>query len=258
MNDQKFDINSLRIASPCSVGWENMTGNERTRHCELCSLNVYNVSELTTIQVERLIQAREGRLCIRMYRRSDGTVLTRDCPVGLRAVQKRVARFAGATLATVLGLFSVSFGQKADKDPIDASKVKIVRTMHQELESELTGTITDTVGAVIPGGEIKLLRKDDKKPITARANDEGVYLFKGLSAGVYSLEVPSSKGFSAKKITNIEIHTNESITLNIPLVVSEEGVVVGIFVSEEDSLIDTTSTSVTTTISGRRLDSIPR
>src|SRR5437773_12576574 len=98
MNDKKFDVKSLRVASPCSVGWENMSGDERTRYCDQCSLNVYNISSLTTSEVEDLILKREGRLCIMIYRRADGTVLTRDCPVGLRAVQKRVARFAGATL----------------------------------------------------------------------------------------------------------------------------------------------------------------
>src|SRR5258706_15038909 len=112
MTNKKFDVNSLRVASPCSVGWEMMTGDERARHCQLCSINVYNVSALSAAEVESLVLKREGRLCIRMYRRADGTVLTKDCPVGLRAIQKRAARFAGATLATILGLFSVSFGQK--------------------------------------------------------------------------------------------------------------------------------------------------
>ena len=43
MNKQTFDINKLRIASPCPVGWETMKGDARTRHCDLCQLNVYNV-----------------------------------------------------------------------------------------------------------------------------------------------------------------------------------------------------------------------
>src|SRR5258706_13383034 len=120
MTDKKFDVNSLRVASPCSVGWETMTGDERTRHCQLCSLNVYNVSALATAEIENLILTHEGRLCIRMYRRADGTVLTKDCPVGLRAIQRRATRFAGAALAAILGLFSISFGQKEDKNSTNA------------------------------------------------------------------------------------------------------------------------------------------
>src|SRR5215203_982280 len=120
MTKQTFDINKLRVAAPCSVSWEAMTGDERARHCDSCQLNVYNISEMTRAEAEDLITGREGRLCIRLYKRADGTVLTKDCPVGLRAYQKRIARFAGAALATVLGLFSVSFGQKDDKKAVDA------------------------------------------------------------------------------------------------------------------------------------------
>src|SRR5262245_30988553 len=107
MRSSNFDVNELRVASPCSVGWENMSGDERQRHCDLCELNVYNLSGMTAREVDRLITDREGRLCIRMFRRADGTVITRDCPVGLRAVRKRVATFAGAAITAVLGLFSV-------------------------------------------------------------------------------------------------------------------------------------------------------
>ena len=30
----------------------------------------------------KLVEEREGRLCIRFYQREDGTVLTSDCPAG--------------------------------------------------------------------------------------------------------------------------------------------------------------------------------
>ena len=56
MVKQEFDINSLRIATPCPVGWETMKGDERKRFCDLCSLNVYNFSEMTTAEVETLVR----------------------------------------------------------------------------------------------------------------------------------------------------------------------------------------------------------
>ena len=177
MNGQKFDVNSLRVASPCSVGWETMSGDERTRHCHLCSLNVYNVSALTPAEVENLILKREGRVCIRMYRRADGTVLTKDCPVGFRAIQKRAARLAGALLAVVLGLFSIWFGQKEDRNSIDISKIKIVRTVNQGQESELTGKVIDPNGAVIPSVEIRLYKNGNKKPLITKSDEGGDYSF---------------------------------------------------------------------------------
>ena len=37
----------------------------------------------------------EGSPCVRFYRRFDGTVLTADCPVGLRKLRFRRAAIAG-------------------------------------------------------------------------------------------------------------------------------------------------------------------
>jgi hypothetical protein len=83
-----------------------MAGNERVRYCDLCELKVYNLSGMTRRQAEALVSNAEGRLCVRFYRRADGTILTRNCPVGLRALKQRASKIAGATLSAVLGFFA--------------------------------------------------------------------------------------------------------------------------------------------------------
>ena len=92
-------LDNIQVAAPCPMSWEKMTGDERVRCCQECKLNVYNLSDMTRAEAERLIASREGRLCVRFYRRADGTILTRDCPRGLRALSERVSRIAGAVLA---------------------------------------------------------------------------------------------------------------------------------------------------------------
>jgi hypothetical protein len=100
-------LESLTIASPCAASWADMTGDERVRHCGLCDQAVYNLSDMTRAEAEALVRGRTGRLCARLYRRSDGTVMTRDCPVGrLRTVRRRVAAAVGAVgvlLVTLVG-----------------------------------------------------------------------------------------------------------------------------------------------------------
>jgi hypothetical protein len=59
-------------------------------------LNVYNLSGMTRFEAESLIAQNEGRLCVRFYRRRDGSIITKDCPVGLRAIQRRVSYLAKA------------------------------------------------------------------------------------------------------------------------------------------------------------------
>lgn len=96
MDQRAFDLDSVKVASPCSEAWEKMSGDERARFCAACSLTVYNLSAMSRADAEALILKKEGRLCVRFYRRADGTILTADCPVGLAAVRRRVALYAAA------------------------------------------------------------------------------------------------------------------------------------------------------------------
>src|SRR5215470_16980060 len=108
---RKFDnpLDNIRVASPCPANWDEMLGTDRKRYCGECKLNVYNLSDMTRAEAERLLTESEGRLCVRYYRRADGTVLTRDCPVGWRAVKARVSRVATAAFSIMAGLFGGIF-----------------------------------------------------------------------------------------------------------------------------------------------------
>jgi hypothetical protein len=99
-------LEGVRVAAPCPADWDKMVGDERMRYCGQCSLHVYNLSGMTKREAEGLVANAEGRLCVRYYRRADGSILTRNCPVGLRAVKQRVSRIAGAALSAVLGFFA--------------------------------------------------------------------------------------------------------------------------------------------------------
>jgi hypothetical protein len=73
-------LDEIRIATPCRANWDEMPGDDRVRSCALCSRAVYNIAALTSSEAASLIANREGRLCLRLFRRADGTVVTSDCP----------------------------------------------------------------------------------------------------------------------------------------------------------------------------------
>lgn len=104
----RFDspLNNLKVASPCPADWNGMYGNDRKRFCGECKLNVYNLSGMTRDDAENLILQSEGRLCVRFYQRTDGTVITKDCPVGLAKVRQKMTRFAVAACSLVLTFFA--------------------------------------------------------------------------------------------------------------------------------------------------------
>lgn len=114
----KYDspLDNIRIASPCSANWDEMFGNERMRFCGQCKLNVYNISGMTRDAAENLVMNAEGRLCVRFYRRIDGTIITENCPVGWARVRQRAKVYATAAFSLILsllgGLFFVSLFSK--------------------------------------------------------------------------------------------------------------------------------------------------
>ncbi len=125
-------LENITIAAPCHVNWDDMTGDEQTRFCNQCEKNVYNLSEMSRDEAERFMMEKEGKVCIRMYVRHDGTVITDDCPVGLRkakralqAAQRRILKTVAACTALVSSTFfgGIALAQKS-KEPAPAAPNK--------------------------------------------------------------------------------------------------------------------------------------
>ncbi len=114
-------LDSVKIASPCSQDWNEMIGTERKRFCGECKLNVYNLSGMPRNEAENLLLNSEGRLCVRFFRRADGTVLTKDCPVGWQAIKQRVSKtataFASLFFAVLSGIGLANYFSKISTQP---------------------------------------------------------------------------------------------------------------------------------------------
>jgi hypothetical protein len=118
-NTMRFNIplDQVSVASPCKVSWDSMLGNDQVRFCGQCQQRVFNLSAMTSANAQAIVDQRNGRMCIRFFKRADGTMMARDCPVGLRAIRRRVAMIGSAVLAAVVaglgfGVFS-NFGNGA-------------------------------------------------------------------------------------------------------------------------------------------------
>lgn len=102
-------LEELTIATPCTASWDAMTGNDRVRHCGSCDLDVFNLSGMTRKEAQQLL-AGTGRVCIRLFKRFDGTVITQDCPTAIARARRRVA----SAIAMAVSLAGVSlFGLSA-------------------------------------------------------------------------------------------------------------------------------------------------
>lgn len=104
-------LDNIRVATPCTADWNQMTGDDRVRHCGQCQKNVYNLSGMMRDEAEALLRERNGDLCVRYYQRQDGTILLADCTVG-RANRNRhrwIAAGAAGLISAGLGAAAVAY-----------------------------------------------------------------------------------------------------------------------------------------------------
>lgn len=182
------EVDRLRIATPCSASWEQMEGDERARHCAVCSLNVYNFAGMTRDEVRALLARTEGRVCARLYRRADGTALTRDCPTGLRALRRRASRAAAAAVTALLSLPAFVFGGASSKKPhleTHGSEVKLTTEQAAAAQQAVFAGVVVINGDPAPGVTVVLHDEATGRAATAVTNAKGAFTFASLNDGSY-------------------------------------------------------------------------
>lgn len=144
-------LGNVRVAAPCKASWERMEGDARVRHCEACKHSVYNLSGMTRSEAEALVSQSEGRLCVRFYRRPDGTMLTQNCPVGTMAIRKRMATTLACTSVLFLTLYSYAsnLARRTVAEPT-ANKTEPMTAYEQARQVEALRRILDRLNPPPP------------------------------------------------------------------------------------------------------------
>jgi hypothetical protein len=84
----------------------------------------------------------------------------------------------------------------------------------------LTGFVTDPSGAGVPKASVRVTSASGTS-YDATSNKEGIYEFKGLPPGVYSLKA-AAKGFALFTKENVQILANQQVQVNISLTIQME------------------------------------
>ena len=244
MSKAQDQLGSLRIAKPCQAAWEGMAGDERVRHCTLCSLNVYNFAEMTRADVRELLVRTEGRVCARLYRRADGTVLTRDCPTGLRAMRQRASRAAAALVAALCTLPAFALAARTTEKPrlkIHGSKVKLeVERIATPQPAVFTGVV-DIGGETFAGVTVTVRDEASKRELTTITDRKGAFKISSLDDGLYRVEVTLA-GLASATMEHLQLRASEVTHANIALRSDLMTVTLG-GISVEPVTMDATSTT---------------
>src|SRR6266704_1223203 len=116
------------------------------------------------------------------------------------------------------------------------------------------GTVTDKSGAAVVGAEVVITNAAGSLTRTTTTNADGAYVLAALPGDTYNLAV-TAKGFQKFTAQKIVLNVAEKARIDVQLTVgsiTEEVVVTG----ESVAQVETTSSDLTSTITGKQIDQL--
>jgi hypothetical protein len=120
--------------------------------------------------------------------------------------------------------------------------------------SQLTGTVSDSSGAVIPGAKVTLTDEGTNIASTNVTNGSGIYLFTNVRPGTYSIRV-TAPNLATQERKGVTLAVSQSATLDFSL--SPNAVSEVVTVTEQAPLLDTGNASLGTDVTNEYVRDIP-
>ncbi len=123
----------------------------------------------------------------------------------------------------------------------------------QQTLGGITGTVTDSSGAVISGATVSLSGNETKLSRTQTSSTTGAYTFVNLPIGTYTLTF-TQQGFQSQNIPSISVQANRTATVNAELKIGNVSESITVEESPLINFVDTTNGYVMDKL---EIDSIP-
>jgi Carboxypeptidase regulatory-like domain len=129
-----------------------------------------------------------------------------------------------------------------------------VVTGRAQTQGAVTGAVTDTSGAPVPGANVTVTNSATTGTRTTVTNGEGVYSFPGLPPGSYQLKV-ELQGFKTAEIPTFKVDIQQTVRMDVSLQVGALNETVT--VASRTVLLNTESTTVGTVIENKVVTELP-
>src|SRR5215813_6168357 len=120
--------------------------------------------------------------------------------------------------------------------------------------ASLSGTVTDSTGAAIPGATVTVKNQATGVESTITTDTAGVYLFPTLSIGTYRLEIKATN-FQGVVLTDIQLQVASAQVRDVQMKVGQAAETVEI--TADAAVVDTTTTSLGQIINNKTVQEIP-
>ncbi|MDE1156527.1 MAG: TonB-dependent receptor [Acidobacteriaceae bacterium] len=124
----------------------------------------------------------------------------------------------------------------------------------QTFRGGINGTVVDPSGAVVPGATVVATDEHTGLVHTMQATGSGDFVFSDLPLDPYTLTITAS-GFAVQKLEHVQVSQGSIYTAAIHLSLESAGTEVS--VSANQLALDTTSSTQTTVITSKEVDSMP-
>ncbi len=125
----------------------------------------------------------------------------------------------------------------------------------QATTGNIEGRVLDPNGAVVPNVNVSATNKDTGFGKTVMADGDGNFVFVLLPPGKYKVEAKAASGFQPATYDNVTVSVGGKTTLEITLSVGTGTTVVD--VQAEGATVETTRTSISSTVDERRVTNLP-
>ena len=118
----------------------------------------------------------------------------------------------------------------------------------------ITGTVTDSTGAVVPNTDITVTNEGTNLTRTIKTGEDGNFAVPNLNAGNYRVQAKAS-GFKSSLVTGIALEALRTVRVDVRLEVGEVGTEVT--VQGAAPVIETDSASIAATRTSKDLNDLP-
>jgi ankyrin repeat protein len=213
-------LDSIKVASPCSQDWDEMSGSETVRFCEHCAFEVNNLSALKRKEAMRLVRQSDGRICVRYVRNPET-----GAPVFAEKLHQitRRAGVAAGVLGASLTLSTLAYAQgelvsPLPKTPVETSdKNQPDKDKTKSPTGKISGTAADQTGAIIPNVPIQLINDRTGETRSTTSNDDGFYEFKDVLPETHTIIAEATAGFSTAQYNNIQVSEGRESVLDLSM-----------------------------------------
>ena len=129
-----------------------------------------------------------------------------------------------------------------------------VSAMAQVQNGTITGTITDTSGALVPQAAVTVSSKATGLVAHGTSNKAGLYTFPQLVPGAYTVTV-ERPGFR-KTSTTLELTVGQTAELNLSLTVGSESETISVQ-ADSAAALDSETSNLDYTVQSKQVDSLP-